>query len=254
MIPISIDISDTVEEFYLSKDETDSLRRYILDRVYEEYRFKWDEEVVNSDLKSTRKEYLNAMFTERPDDFTFITGLSARYSPKALMVEDGADSFDMKVGFSQSDKRKDVTRKDGSKGWYITIPFHLATSEALRESETFSGKMPKAIYNLAKKLGDKESIKLDNIPSALQGLGKNAVSGYQHQSNIYEGLQRIEGGSGPNEKRGGYFTFRRVSDLSNPAAWIHPGIEARDLMGKALEKTDIDAVADKAIDEFLESR
>lgn len=250
MIPISIDISDTVEEFVLSQEETDSLRLYVLDRVLTDFTEKWQDEIKNN-LHSTRKEYLRGIFQETyGDDFEVVIGLTPRQSRLAMMIEEGSNEFDEKEGFENSDKKK--IGKNGN--WYITVPFRLATSEALGESEIFSGKMPKPIEKLAKNLGPKESIKLDNIPKELQGLGKNATSGYTHKFNIYEGLQRVESGSGANEKRGQYMNFRRISENSDPASWIHPGFEARGLMDKALESTDIGNVVDAAIDEFLSNR
>lgn len=249
MIPISIDISDTVEEFYLSKEETDSLRRYVLDRVMTDFTEKWQDEIKNN-LHSTRQEYVKGIFQENTDDFNSVIGLTPRQSRLALMIEDGASEFDEKAGFEASSKKK--MGKNGN--WYITVPFRLATSGALGESEIFAGKMPKPIEQLAKKLAPGESIKLDNIPKELQGLGKNDTSGYNHKFNIYEGLQRVESGSGANEKRGQYMSFRRVSENSDPASWIHPGFEARGLMDKALESTDVGNVVDEAIDEFLSNR
>ena len=248
MIPISIDISDTVEEFVLSKDETDSLRMYILDRVMTEFTDRWKDEIKDN-LHSTRKEYQKGIFQEQIDDFNIIVGLTPRQSPMALMIEDGASQFDMKDGFEKSTSPKKHFGKNGQ--WYINVPFRLATSGAIGES--FAGVMPKPIDKLAKALGSGESIKLDNIPKELQGLGKNKTSGYDHKFNIYEGLQRTEIGS-EGEKRGGYVTFRRVSANSDPASFIHPGLGARDLMGKAIEGIDVSDIVDKAINEFLENR
>lgn len=38
--------------------------------------------------------------------------------------------------------------------------------------------------------------------------------------------------------------FRRVSDNSNPASWIHPGIEKRDFLSKTLTDFDIEGVVE----------
>jgi len=248
MIPIQIDISDTVEESVLGKEETDSLRMYILDRVMSEFKDKWLDGIATN-LHSTRKEYQKGIFQEQIDDFNVVVGLTPRLSPLALMIEDGASTFDIKTGLENSAKKK--IGKNGQ--WYITVPFRLATAGTLGEAESFAGVMPKPIDKLAKALGPGESIKLDNIPKELQGLGKNNTSGYDHKFNIFEGLQRVEAGSA-TEKHGEYVGFRRVSANSDPASWIHPGLEARDLMGKAIEGIDVGDIVDKAINEFLENR
>jgi hypothetical protein len=248
LIPISIDISDTVEEFFLDKEETDSLRLYILDRVVTDYWEKWQDEIKDN-LHSTRKEYQKGMFQDESDEFSVVVGLTPRQSKLAMMIEDGASTFDIKSGMEQSAKKK--IGKGGN--WYITVPFRLATSGAIGESEIFSGKMPKPIEKLAKKLEEKQTIQFDNIPKELQGLGRNNTSGYNHKFNIYEGIQRVEIGSG-NEKRGGYMNFRRVSENSDPASWIHPGFESKDLMGKALSGIDVGNIVDEAIEEFLSNR
>lgn len=45
--------------------------------------------------------------------------------------------------------------------------------------------------------------------------------------------------------RGGLsINFRRVSDNSNPASWIHPGIEKRDFLNKTLIDFDIKGVVE----------
>jgi hypothetical protein len=244
MIPINIDLSDTVEEFTLSQSETDDLRRYVLDRIMTDFVMRWEDEIAKN-LHSTRNEYKRGIFQEQSDDFSVTIGLTPRQSRLAMMIEDGESQFDIKQGFQQSDKRK-MTK---SGGWYLTVPFRYATSEAVAESG-FTMNMPKPVERLAKQ----GPVQLDNLPEALRGLGQNRTSGYKHKFNIYEGLSRVEAGSGNKEKRGIYMNFRRVSNNSDPSAWIHPGLEARDLMGKALEATDIGNVVDQAVDEFLSNR
>ena len=250
MIPISIDISDTVDEFTLSESEVKYLSGYLLDKISTEFVMRWEEQIDNN-LKSTRSEYKKGIFQEQGDDNSVVIGLTSRQSTLALMIEDGSEPFDEKQGFSQSDKRK-TNKKDQ---WYITIPFRFATSGAIGESSAFSGKLPQPIMNLVKSqttpltIGD-----INKVPGNYGELGKNMTSGYQHKFNIYEGLQRVEVGSGQNESRGAYMNFRRVSENSDPAAWIHPGFEARHFMEAAIEDTDISSIVDHAVDEFLNLR
>ena len=45
--------------------------------------------------------------------------------------------------------------------------------------------------------------------------------------------------------------FRRVSENSDPGAWIHPGFEAKHLMEAAIDEMDVDNIVDQTVDEFL---
>lgn len=267
-LPISINIRGVVEEFDFSESEAKSLSQYILNSVVDNYVRKWEENIDES-LHQTRNEYKKAIFQESPDDNSIVIGMSPRYSKLAMMLEDGASSFDIKEGFSKSNKRvvKLATNKDGSLkrdkdgktsqgGWYLTIPFKFATSEAVAESMMFSSRLPKPIEQLAKTAT--EPLRLTDLPSEFyfdvnnnfSPYGQNKTSGYNHKFNIYEGLKREEIGSG-TEKRGGYMTFRRVSENSDKDSWQHPGFEALNLMEKSVNQTDIANIVDHAIDQFL---
>lgn len=248
MLPINIDISDIADQEELSQSEIDDLSRYIVNSIATEFCMLWDDQ-IDQNLNSTREEYRKGIFQEEGEGNSITLGLTARQSQMSMMIEEGASSFDEKEGFEKSEKR--TTKKDG-KGWYLTIPFRFATSEAVAESGAFANKLPKPIENLVKQ--STSPLRESQLPGKFKGLGSNATSGYKHKFNIYEGLQRIEGGSGKNEKRGLYMNFRRVSDTSDPAAWIHPGFDARNLMDKALDELDVSSVVDHALDEFLSNR
>lgn len=247
MIPITIDLVDVASEFALDKQELDSLANYVVSSVVTEYCMRWEEQ-IDQNLHSTRNEYKKGIFQEQGDDSSVVIGLTSRQSPMAMMIEEGSQQFDEKEGFSKSPRR---TMKKNGTGWYLTIPFRYATSEAVGESESFVSVLPKPIENLVKT--SRDPIKLEQIPGKFQGFGKNETSGYNHKFNIYEGLQRVQVGSG-TENRGSYVNFRRVSEKSSSAAWIHPGFEARSFMDKALEETDVSTVVDHAVDEFLSNR
>lgn len=130
------------------------------------------------------------------------------------MLEQGFSAFDMKVGFSKSPRAH--KKQDG--GWFLTIPIRHSTPGAFM----YGNAMPKDVYGVAKKLGDREQL----TPDQLVKLGRNNVTtswnGYQHKSDIYAGLTRIIK-SYNNSKQSQYMTFRRVSDKSDPLSWQHPG-------------------------------
>lgn len=242
--PVFIDLSGTIDEFYLSEQETRDLSRYVLDSMSKEYMENW-ERLIETNLHGTRQEYMNAIFSERPDDFTAIFGMTPRQSKLGVMIEEGASQFDIKEGMSKSGKRK--FKADG--GWYMTIPFRHATSEAVAES--FSSKMPGSIEQLVKT--SSKPLKLSDLPGNYQKI-HTSHAGYTHKAAIYEGLHRRDISSTDKEKRGGYYTFRRISESSEDNSWMHPGFVPLKLMEQAISNTRFDFVTDRAIDEFLTKR
>lgn len=253
-LPIRIDLSDVVGEFDLSQDESNLLAASIIDSVIQEYSSKW-QDVVKRELKSSRAEYIKAMYIERPSATEAVFGLSARESKLALMIEEGAGPFDEKPFFQRSPKAK--FKKDGL-GWYLTVPFRHATPQAIAESGIFSSIMPQDVYDLAK--NSSMPLKRMQLPENQRTPGTRKeinipglkVPEYIHKAAKYEGLVRVEATSSEKEKRGEYMTFRRVSDKSDPNSWFNGGIIAKKLMDRALEVAQISRVADIAIDETLD--
>lgn len=246
MLPVTIDISATGQEFFLSDGDMKALGQHILNSVADNFVRRWEQEIDNN-LHSTRAEYKKGIFQENPDEDSVVIGLSPRYSKLSLMLEDGASSFDIKEGFANSAKKH--LKKNG--GWYLAVPFRFATAGAIGESMSFSNQLPKPIEKIVKVSAS--PLQMAQIPMQYQPIKQNQTSGYVHKFNIYEGLHREEIGSG-TEKRGGYMNFRMISDKSDKDAWIHPGFEPLKLMEKASETIDIGNIVDKAIDEFLSNR
>lgn len=252
MLPIRIDLDEIVEEFNLDENKTNLLGAAIIDRVVQEYYSKWND-LVNKELHQSRSEYKKAMYIDRVSPIEVVFGLSARQSPLALMIEEGATPFDEKLGLLNSPKAKQ--KKDG--GLYITVPFRHATPEAIAESGIFSSILPKDVYEIAK--NSQTSLKREQLPINQQTVGSRKaintpglkVPEYIHKAAKYEGLVRVEASSSLKEKRGQYTTFRRVSDKSDPNSWFNGGILPRKLMDRALEVSDISTVAEMAIDETL---
>lgn len=254
ILPINIDLQEVIEEFSLNENQSFFLGSTIIDRIVEEYTLRW-EELVDRNLHQSRGEYKRAMFIDRssPLDVTF--GLSERESKLALMVEEGASAFDEKIGFEKSNKTK--VKKNG--GWYLTIPFRHATPNAVAESGIFNSILPKDVYNIAAQ--NTKPLKRTQLPDNQQLPGRRkeinlpglVVPEYIHKTAKYEGLVKVNIASTDREKRSGYFTFRRVSDVSDPNSWWNGGLVPQKLMNKALEVAQIDKVADIAIDKFLQN-
>lgn len=254
MIPIHIDLSEVVQEFALTADQATQLGSEIINRVVSEYTTRW-ENLVNKNLRQTRGLYKRAMYVDRVSDTEVIFGLRPGEDGMAMALEEGKPPFDEKPGFASSPKKK--AKKMGG-GWYLTIPFRYATPGALADSMLFQSVLPKEIYEASRNASGRP-LKTSQLPPQFQQLGKRKeiqtangiIPEYVHKSPQFQGLVRIEIGSGEQEKRGGYFTFRRVSDKSEPLSWIHPGFEARKFMDRALDEAQIEKVADMAIDGFL---
>jgi hypothetical protein len=216
--------------------------------VSDEYMRVWESN-IDSSLHSTRSEYRRAIFTEQPDDYSMVFGMTPTKSKLAMMLEEGASEFDIKAGMEKSSKRHWYSSlKDHQEHWYITIPFRHATSEAVAESMIFSNQMPQEIEQLIKTTG--RPLKLSDLPSQYRDVRTSRV-GYVHRAAIYEGLHRTDISSTEKENRGGYFTFRRISDKSEANSWQHPGFEPLKLMEKALSELRFDYIVDQQIDQFL---
>ena len=115
-------------------------------------RDRWQTEVQNK-LNSTRPLYLqglqwdSVMFPYDGDMFSGAVQLQGKFPN---MLETGFTAFDMKIGFSKSDRK--IKKKDG--GWYLTIPFRHSTPGSFMYGQP----MPKAVYKKASKLGAGETL------------------------------------------------------------------------------------------------
>lgn len=254
MVPnVKIDISDFVQQWKLTAEESDMFVYSVLDELGTRFADAWRNEAGKS-LKQTKQQYQRAIYIEKPTPDSLIVGL-AGWLPNA--VEQGLEPFDMKPGFRDSEHRHQ--KKDG--GWYLTVPFRFANPEALAESSIFANVMPGKVYEIAKKtLADRsQSLKVSQLPDEfrIKGIRPEAFNkntnqvfkAYEHKTSIYEGMKNTGG-----ERHSQYMTFRRVSDLSDPMAWIHTGIEPRHLMEKTLEQFPIDTIIARVKEDFLRTR
>jgi hypothetical protein len=252
MLPIAVDISPIIMEYKLVGEKADALASAILDSIVDKFMYEWEEQIKT--LGSTREEYRKGIRIDRVDDRNAVISLSPTESRLALMLEEGATSFDMKEGFSKSNKRV-INEETGE--WYLTIPFRWATTEAIGESAVFSNKMPAPIQGAVKSLpinvstGNTAGLKFDEIPQQYQQILQNFTTGQPHTAPIYQGLRRQDARSTKKEVRSNYFSFRRVSSKSPAGSWWHRGFSARRFMDKAIDKVDIESIVSKSIDDFL---
>lgn len=251
---IGIDLSEVVEEFALTQQQGHDLATSLIDKITESAYRRW-EDLVDKELHQTRGEYKRAMYVERTSPTEVVFGLTDRQSKLPLAIEEGSDSFDMKESFERSSKKK--MKRDG--GWFLTVPFRHATPGAVATAGAFASVLPKDVYQIAKNNAGKP-VQKSQLPTQHQALGVRQellnklgvkIPAYTHKAAKYEGVVRKDISSTSNEVRGGYFTFRRVSDKSDPTSWIHKGFKARDFMGRSISQNEISSVVDRTTDEFL---
>lgn len=253
MPSVAIDIGNVPAEFSLTRDQVEQMIDYAVKTVTARFAENWELE-AGKELNSTRNEYVRSL---RVIDEGKLAGAVALSGELPMMLEQGASTFDMKEDFKNSDKA--IQKEDG--GWYLTIPFRIASSEALGESEVFSGVMPKDVHGIAKSKevdessGKSDPIKPNELPDKYQPQTKkvripksNTFTEYQHKTSIYAGIRK-EKDKETGQNR--YTNFRRVSDNSDPASWIHPGFEAKQIGDRALNNMDIDTVIDQSVDDVL---
>lgn len=259
MVEIEINVDEIVEALNLPDDLADKLIESTIRGITSRFYYLWQSQAQNN-LGKTREEYVKSItMGERGPHIGYV----ALEGTLPTMIEKGAAPFDMKPGFSRSSKVR--TSKGG--GWYLTIPFRQATPEASAFSSGFSNIMPQQVYDVAKNLIPRrtgssfqsgQSLSDSNIPSPhnIPRSRKTIVTKskvfeeYVHKSSIYSGMKR-QAKQYNKRETGTYITFRRVGSKSDPNAFIHKGIEARNFLEKAFAQLDIPHEAEIARNTFL---
>lgn len=148
------------------------------------------------------------------------------------MLEKGFSKFDEKRGFAKSPKKVKITRRVNGKndpGWYLTIPFRHKTAG--------KGALPSAILKAAKDLNNGEYLS-EAIVSELGFSPQRSFTGYKWKNSKYDYLLRTIKTYKSGAKRGQYTTFRRVSDLSDPKSWNHPGFKGINIFPKVSQRAE----------------
>lgn len=242
---IFIDTSSLLDQIYMDPSQVDNMVDYNVKEVAARFANEWKSEAAQT-LKSSRQEYISNLNVV---DEGFAKGAVVLTGWLPNSIEDGLDPFDMKDGMLNGPHAK--TGADGKR--YNTIPFAHGTPGSLIENFN-GGIMPKEVHNVAKKKAIGDPIKKNELPKKFQAPQKKnviipeskAISQYQHKASIYEGITKNKDSAGNI----GYTSFRRVSENSDPSSWLHPGLEARHLAEKALEKFDLPVQVGLAFDEW----
>lgn len=259
-LKISFDLSEVLADYSIKKSDADVLNSLIVQSLSDAVIFHWREE-ASKNLGSSRAGYKNGIQLIEIDDKSAVIALIGVFNN---MLENGAVPFDIKQGMANSTKRK--LKKSGD-GWHITIPFRWGTPNASVDNEAFSGIMPEEVYEIAKdlvetttnpkkkivygeRLDEKDLSKQLQKPKTRSAYG--SFGAYTHKSSIYEGITRQEK-TYEKATQSTYFSFRRVSDLSDPNSWIHPGFTAKNLAEKAVDNINVDLLVNNQVTRFLQS-
>lgn len=255
---IDINIDDLIQEFNFPRNTADFIVADTVQRVTEEIYRNWQLQATRA-LKSTRNEYINNLQIINNSKFSNTIVLTGKLPN---MIEQGASPFDMKEGFRNSPKVKYSykTDKNGNvtASWYLTIPFRIGTPGIVRENAAFSNIMPQSVYNLMKNRLAGVALKKSeipfphNIPSSRRQivLPNRIIPEYKHKSSIYQGMVKKTAAYGSTTQNT-YMTFRRVSENSDANSWIHKGIQAHNLMRKAIQQTNVDVLVENNVDLIL---
>ena len=115
-------------------------------------------------------------------------------------IDRGIPAYDLKPGFQRN------AHKSKSGGWYANVPFrHTTPSMGNKNSLSWH------VYNQVRQMPTNTYYR-DTSASQM------SHTGYVHKASKLQGLRRIIASYGSN-----YFTFRRISNNSDPSSWIHPG-------------------------------
>ena len=265
MKPIVIDLSGLKAQFNLAANNIDSLTEICVQAVTTAIYSNW-QDMARKHLHSTLPEYLQNLHVVDKGRFAkqiILTGILP------VMIESGADAFDIKEGFKKSPHVKKTVPVYNSKGgvihpggdWYLTVPFRHGTPGIVGQAG-FSTEMPQEIYDIMVHRASGSPLTKSEIPSPydvpksraaiLDENGKTLFAEYKHKSSIFEGLTKR---SAAYNKviQNTYGTFRRVGENSDPMSWIHKGIKAYNLAEKAIEKTDVDTIVENEVLMYLDN-
>ena len=260
LIPIVIDTYDLAQKFNISHEQVESVCDNIAKTLAANYAQQLEANARNL-LHKTRERYIRNI---RVIDSGRMEGtVLLDYSKDKIvkMIEEGASPFDMKGAMLESPKAK-IGRRGGK---YLTIPFRWGTPGAIGESDAFSGIMPSEVYQVARKMTQSipvpgggirsGGLNANDLPTPLNqsrtrpeikdSSGKVMFKAYEHKTSLYQGIVKSQDSvTGQNR----YFSFRRVSENSDPDAFVHPGIEQYRLLNKTLSEFNQTQELEKALD------
>lgn len=258
MVPVFIDTQSLSEQLFLTENQVKEMVDYAVKEITARFARNWEQEAMRT-LKSTRNLYARNLIVVDEGigkGSVVLTG----FLPNAL--ESGLSAFDMKPGLLNGPNAKKAL--NGNR--YNTVPFRFAAPGSLGESEVFTSSLPEEVasvirskpQNIPVEGGGKrtQGLRPEEIPTSFREptvrsapkTESQSFNDYRRKSSIYEGVTRVQD---PVTGQQRYQSFRRISDNSDPDAFIHPGFSAMNLADKALQNTDIPNIAGRAVDNYL---
>lgn len=229
---LKINIKDTrgvLKDFSIPDNFKRELSKQLQQTILQEMKNNIIDEASRT-LKSSRQEYI---------DSVVVTSNSIELNGwLANSIEEGISAYDLKNGFSKSPKKK--PSKKG--GWYLTIPLPVGTPR-----QTQGTRMTWGVYRAVLR-GKKYDSGTSSQRPAFSVLNTGTVyPAYQHRNPILQGINRRATPTG----RSTYNTFRRVSNNSDPASWIHRGILPHRIFDKSWKKLDLQQIIQQVISSNL---
>lgn len=217
--------------------------------------------LAQSRLQTSREDYVNGL--RQAESFKRLDrgGGSIVYELQLVgkmpnNYEFGMPSFDMKAvrpGWLGGKKAKIAA--DGST--YVTIPFRHSTSGSGRMAYTGKAaavKDPTLKQQLRKAVRDYGLDRMTRLATGQVVTGptaripnKAAVHPYLRGLTRYQQAGTTTTRSGKQKGSGSLMTFRRMSTKSKPGSWIHPGLEAANLM------PEVESFIDSQIGQLIET-
>lgn len=253
MFSLDIDIGEIARELILPKNLSDVIVEACVDTVKDAVYYNWIN-AANLSLKSTRNDYINNLVITSPDKFSRVITLKGAFNN---MLENGTGPRDLKEIFKLSKKVK--YNKKGQ--WYLTIPFRFGTPGIVGENSAFTGVMPSSVYRAVQ--ANPKGLSQSKVPSPYDAPRTRErivipdsnidIAAYTNKNSIYAGIRKNVGVYDVATRQVTYNSFRRVGANSDPNSWITKGIQAYNLLGKALNNTDIRTISENKVDEILSS-
>ena len=255
LMPIVFNSDEIQNLFNITEEDVMNLIDFTVKEITQEFYEAWQNKALDT-LGGTADQYVRGLILV---DEGWAKGAIVQTDKFSNKIELGSSPWDMKPALLAGPNAK--TGKDGSR--FNTVPFRFATPNANGTSSAFSAKLPKPVYkailkkpqNISMYGGGMRSqgIKDSEIPKSYSEPKKNKItynekSGYDYKSSIFQGATRIKD---PVTNQNKIMSFRRVSENSDPNAFIHPGFQAYGIAEKALADFDIGQLMSDSIDVFI---
>jgi hypothetical protein len=232
MIKINLDtVKSVLQEYDIPTSELNAFTKVVRGEIMFELRNNLIL-VAKQKLKTSKSDYINSIVLTKN-----VLSLNGDF---ANAIESGSQPYDMKVGFENSSKKK----RSLSGGWYLTIPFRIGTPSS--SGVQSSAVMTRSIYDQIR--AGKRPDTSNQPPKTRATVSNSSGKIWEQYVNKYSVFDGIVQNKNPITGKSTYNTFRRVSDKSDPNSWIHPGIQAHNLMDEAWKKTEVDKIIDDAIE------